>query len=148
MLTAISLLFLLSTLYGAQSVPPQSCICFNLHNIGPNGTIPCNDTQCSRGDNLTCTATDPDTMDASSAFAFTLYDIPEESYFIAVGCNCPAFKYSYGHGGENGYFNAGGHNDYEYTYRNCSGFNPGTRYHNFTRCCNYCCGPPYVPPRD
>ncbi len=51
-LTAISLLFIMSILYGAQSVPPQNCVCTNPHYVLPNGTVPCNDSQCSRGDNL------------------------------------------------------------------------------------------------
>lgn len=142
MLTPISLLSIIIILYGAQSVPPQNCICSNPHNIGANGPVPCNDTQCSRGDNLACTATDPRSIAANGTFSFTLYAIPDESYFVAVGCNCPGFKYNYGHGGENGYVFAGGHNDYVYTYNNCSDFNPGVRVDNFTRCCNYCCGPP------
>jgi len=145
MVTPISLLSIMIILYGVQSVPPQNCVCSNPHNIDPNGTVACNDTQCSRGDNLACNT---DTIDTMDAFYFTLYAIPDESYFVVVGCNCPGFKYNHGHGGHNGYVFAGGHNDYVYTYNNCSDFNPGVRVDNITRCCNYCCGPPYVPPSN
>ncbi|CAF3597222.1 unnamed protein product [Rotaria socialis] len=144
----ISLLSIMIILYGAQSVPPQNCVCSNPHNIGPNGTVPCNNTKCSRGDNLACNATDPYNVFANGAFSFTLYNIPDESYFILFGCNCPGFKYNYGHGGYNGYIAVGGHNDYFYTYNSCSDFNPDLDLDNITICCNYCCGPAYIPASD
>ncbi len=44
------------TLYDAQAFTPQGCICYNPHaiNMTDNSTVPCDDTHCSRGDNLNC----------------------------------------------------------------------------------------------
>jgi hypothetical protein len=152
MLTPISLLSIMITLSGGQTVPPQDCICYNPLVLNTtddpdyNSTVPCTGAGCSRANNPVCYVDYDDYLVIifyrRAFLAGFTNDIPFDAGFL--GCNCPGFSYN-ATAGPNGYFYAPPNSDSngdDVIFNNCSF---GDEFDVITDCCNYCCNPPYVP---
>ena len=55
-LIPISLLVTIISLDGAKNDRADDCFCYNPHHALTNGTLPCNTSGCSRGNNTICYA--------------------------------------------------------------------------------------------
>jgi hypothetical protein len=142
-LISMNLLLIMIASCNPQALLPQGCICYNprVFNVTDNSTVPCDDPQCSRGDNLDCVNDDEGYSNIFDNRAFGFY-IPYDNdvhkyYFVTLGCNCPGFNYNHGASGNNGFSNTPA-NGASYTYNNCSDFS--LNIDDAAYCCNYCCG--------